>query len=219
MKILALETSTLLGGAAVVSESEGLLADARVNIRTVHAEQFFTTIDWVMRASKTQVAELDAIAVSIGPGSFTGLRIGLSIAKGLCYASGKPLLPVPSLTAFAMTIPFCKYAVCPMLDARKNEVYTALYTWQDNTLTKIRPESAVNPDVFIQTIDSDTIFIGDGAIKYRNQIEQTLNGKHKAMFPLSSMMIPSAASVGQLALTIAKTNSFADPVSTVPFYI
>jgi tRNA threonylcarbamoyladenosine biosynthesis protein TsaB len=219
MKILAIETATLLGGVSVVSESQGLLAEARVNIQTVHAEQFFTTIDWVVKASKTQVTSLDAIAVSIGPGSFTGLRIGLSTAKGLCYASGKPLIPVPSLDALAMTIPYCKYAICPMFDARKNEVYTALYVWQDNNLKKIKAELAVNPDAFVQAIESDTVFIGDGAIKYRNQIERILKGRYKAMFLPHSMMIPSAASVGQLALTIVKTCAPTNPVSVVPFYI
>ena len=219
MKVLALETATLLGGVAIVSERRGLLAEARVNIKVLHAEQLFATIDWVLRASQNKIEAIDAIAISIGPGSFTGLRIGLSTAKGLCYASGKPLITIQTLDAFASTIPYTCYAICPMLDARKNEIYTALYRWQNNNLSKIKNELAVSPKDFIQTLKSDTVFIGDGAVKYRTQIESIFEGKYKSMFPPLSMMIPSAVSVGEIALSLLKTNSFTDPFSATPFYI
>lgn len=219
MKILALETATLLGGVAIVSETQGLLVEARVNIKALHAEKLFAAIDWVFEVSQHKVESIDAIAVSIGPGSFTGLRIGLSTAKGLCYASDKPLIPVPTLDAFARTIPYTSYAICTMFDARKNEIYTALYRWQNNHLTKTINEMAVKPEDLVRSLKSDTVFIGDGAVKYRTLIESIFKGKYKAMFPSNAMMIPSAASVGELAINLSKTCSFANPVSVTPFYI
>ena len=129
MKILALETATLAGSIAIVDDRYGLVSEVRVNLKIAHAERLMPSIQWILDASRMSIDEIDAFAVSIGPGSFTGLRIGLSTAKGLSYAAKKPIVPVPTLDAFARMLPYCSYMICPLFDARRSQVYAALYTW------------------------------------------------------------------------------------------
>jgi tRNA threonylcarbamoyladenosine biosynthesis protein TsaB len=127
MKVLAIETATIAGSAAVVDDELGLIGEVRVDVRVAHAERLMPSIQWLMESSRTSIKDIDAFAISIGPGSFTGLRIGLSTAKGLAYAAKKPLVPVRTLDAFARTLPYCRHMICPMFDARRNEVYAAFY--------------------------------------------------------------------------------------------
>src|SRR4030066_1575979 len=101
MKILAIETATVAGSIAIVDDSAGLIGEVRMDVKVVHAERLMPSIEWLLKASGIQINDIDAYAVSIGPGSFTGLRIGLSTAKGFSYATGKPVVPVPTLDAFA----------------------------------------------------------------------------------------------------------------------
>ncbi len=116
MKILAIETSTMLGGVAILDEYEGLIAEARLNVKSTHSERLMTAINHTLAQSDLRLSDIDAFAVAIGPGSFTGLRIALSTAKGLVYATGKPFVTVPTLEAFAWNFPFTRYPVCLMLD-------------------------------------------------------------------------------------------------------
>lgn len=224
MKILALETATLTGGVSVLSDENGLIAELRLNIRVAHAERLMSAIDWILHASALSLIDIDAFAVSIGPGSFTGLRIGLSTAKGLSYSTGKPVVPVPTLDAMARTLPFCPHFICPMLDARKNEVYTALYKWEDGFCKKIVPEMAIRPQIFLKEINryasdkgGQTVFFGNGAELYRGLIEKTLF--QSALFPPPSKMLPSACAVGEIALLAIKEGRSFDPITLTPFYI
>lgn len=217
MKVLALETATMAGSITVLDDTEGLIGEVRINVKIAHAERLMSSIDWLLKTSSIPVKDIDAFAVSIGPGSFTGLRIGLSTAKGFCYSTKKPIVPVPTLDAFARTLPFCSYLICPMLDARKNEVYTALYSWENGSCRKIISETAINPADFLKGIKRQTIFMGEGARIYEKLITDTL--KHNAVFAPLSKMVPSASSVGEIAIEKLKDGIFADPVSLTPFYI
>ena len=96
MKVLALETATVTGSIAILDDQTGLVGEVRTDVKIVHAERLMPSIEWLMDTSRIPVEEIDAFAVSIGPGSFTGLRIGLSTAKGFAYATGKPVVPVPT---------------------------------------------------------------------------------------------------------------------------
>ncbi len=188
MIVLALETATLTGGIAIVKDNS-FIGESRTNVKIAHSERLMKSVDWLLKTSDISVNEIDAFAISIGPGSFTGLRIGLCTVKGLAYATGKPIVPVPTLDAFARSLPLCSYPLCPMLDARKNEVYTGLYKWEDGNCKKVIPETAVNPEDFLKNIKEPTIFTGDGAITYRNLIKDTL--KENAIFAPPSRMSPS----------------------------
>lgn len=217
MKILALETATVAGSIAVLDDLEGLVGEVRIDVKIVHAERLMPSIEWLLSSSMISAEEIDAFAVSIGPGSFTGLRIGLSTAKGFAFASGKPLVPVPTLDAFARTLPFCSHIVCPMLDARKDEVYAALYKWEGGVMKKIMPETAVSPGDLLKDIKEPMVFMGDGARKYRELIMDAL--KENAVFAPSSRMSPSASTVAEIAVEKIKQGDVADIVSLTPFYI
>lgn len=188
-----------------------------MDVKVVHAERLMPSIEWLLKASGIQINDIDAYAVSIGPGSFTGLRIGLSTAKGFSYATGKPVVPVPTLDAFARTLPFCSYIICPMLDARKNQVYAAFYKWNNGVCNKIMSETAISPAELLNKLSEPAVFMGDGVKIYGKLISDTL--QDKAVFAPASRMSPSASTVGEIALENLKQGIVTDPVSLVPLYI
>ncbi len=217
MKILSLETATIAGSIAILDDCTGLIGEVRTDVKIVHAERLMPSIEWLLKTSKINIEEIDAFAVSIGPGSFTGLRIGLSTAKGFAYATGKPVVPVPTLDAFARTLPFCSHMICPLLDARKNEVYAALYKWEEGFLQKILPETAMHPEQLMEEINEPVVFMGDGIGKYRDLITNSL--KTNAIFAPPSRMSPSATTIAEIAIEKIKQGIVTDPVSLIPFYI
>ncbi len=217
MKILAVETATIAGSIAIFDDSAGLIGEVRVDVKVAHAERLMPSIEWLLNASGVSIHDIDAFAVSIGPGSFTGLRIGLSTVKGFSYATGKPVVPVPTLDAFARTLPFCSYMICPLFDARKNELYAALYKWDGDVCRKVLPETAISPLELMNQIHERTVFMGEGALLYKEIITEVL--KDNAVFAPSSRMSPAASSVAEVAVERLKQGMVADPVSLTPFYI
>lgn len=217
MKVLAIETSTMLGGAAVIDEEDGLVAEVRLNVKTTHSERLMMAVDSILRQSDLKLDDIDAVAVSIGPGSFTGLRIGLSTAKGLCYASGKPLVSVPTLEAFAWNFAFSRHPVCLMLDARKKEVYTAVFYWEESGFKKMLGETTMKPSALCRMLDGRTVFAGDGVALYEDEIIQHM--KDRAIFAPPEKMIPFPSNIAMLGLRKALNNEFSDVSDAVPFYI
>ena len=176
MKILAIETSTMLGGAAIMDDSIGLIAEIRLNVKSTHSERLMTEIDNLLKQSLLEISEIDAFAISIGPGSFTGLRIGLSTVKGLSFATGKPVVSVSTLEAFAWNFPFCKYPVCLLLDARKKEVYTAVFKWTNRDLIKISSEKVIGIKQLLEDnifSNSNILFAGEGSLIYKEEITKS----------------------------------------------
>jgi tRNA threonylcarbamoyladenosine biosynthesis protein TsaB len=217
MKILALETATLAGSIALVDDTLGLIGELKINVKIAHAERLMPSIQWLLDSSRISIEDIDVFAISIGPGSFTGLRIGLSTVKGLSYATKKPIVPVPTLDAFARTLPFCPYLICPMLDARKNEVYTGLYRWRDGLCEKIMPETAINPGELLKKVNEPVVLMGEGAKIYKELIIDIL--KTRAIFAPPSKMVPSASTVAEIAVERLHQGITADPIALTPFYI
>ena len=217
MKVLALETATIAGSVAVLDDVEGLIGEVRVDVKIAHAERLMPSIEWLLNSSNISINDIDVFAVSIGPGSFTGLRIGVSTAKGFAFATGRPIVAVPTIDAFARTLPFCSHLICPILDARKNEVYAGLYKWEDNRCVKIMPETAISPEELVQKITGPVVFTGDGVKKYRELISAALTSN--AIFAPPSKMTPSAAAVAEIAVEKFNEGITADPAGLVPFYI
>ena len=150
MIILGIETATKAGSAALVSEHE-IVAEYLLNIRS-YSEQLLKEIDQILVDAGKSVEECEAVAVSLGPGSFTGLRIGVSTAKALAFAIQKPVLGISTLEAMAHNLPFVSGYLCPMLDARKEEVYTALYQWVEGKLMVLISERVVSPASMIHQV-------------------------------------------------------------------
>lgn len=220
MKILAIETSTMLGGAAIIDDSIGLIAEVRLNIKSTHSERLMTEIENLFRQSLLNITEIDVFAVSIGPGSFTGLRIGLSTIKGLSFAMRKPVVSVPTLEAFAWNFPFCQYPICLLLDARKKEVYAGVFKWTETELIKILPETAINIKNLIENeifLNKKILFSGEGCSLYKEEIIKRMG--QNAVFASPEKMVPLPSNVAYLGLRKALKNEFTDPISLVPFYI
>jgi tRNA threonylcarbamoyladenosine biosynthesis protein TsaB len=217
MKVLAIETSTMLGGVALVDRQKGLIAETRLNVKTTHSERLMTVIDNVLKQSELDLSDIDAFAVAIGPGSFTGLRIGLSTAKGLSYATGKRIVTVPTLEAFAWNFPYSIYPVCLMLDARKSEVYAAVFKWEGHGFRRLVPESSIKPEDLLRALEGNVLFAGEGATLYGGKITDIM--KERALIAPPQTMVPSPANVAMLGLEKAEREEFADPSAQVPFYI
>lgn len=219
MKVLAIETSTMLGGVAVMDSEKGLLAEARVSVRAALSERLMTAVDFVLGQSNLDLGNMDALAVSVGPGSFTGLRIGLGTVKGLAFATGLPVVAVPTLEAYAMCLPYCRYPICPMLDARKKEVYAAVFSHGEDGLRRILPERAVRAgDLAAMLTEYEAVvFVGQGAELYRREIEERMGPG--ALFAPPRLMTPSPAAVAEAGLARALRGEYSDPAALSPFYI
>jgi tRNA threonylcarbamoyladenosine biosynthesis protein TsaB len=237
MKILAVETSTMLGGIAVTDTLSGLIVEVRFNVKSTHSERLMTEIDHALKQAGLKVSDIDAFAVAIGPGSFTGLRIGLSTVKGFSYITGKPIVSVPTLHALAWNFPYCRYPVCTMLDARKKEVYAALFKWNNEDFIRVIDEVSIKVDRLLGRInetnpllpsfskggqkggfsDGKIVFTGEGALLYRDKIIEVMS--EKAIFAPAEKMVPSPANVAAIGTRKAEKGEFSEPVSLVPFYI
>lgn len=216
MKLLGIETATMVGSVAVVNQLD-VVASYLWNIESAHSEHLMVAIEQILADASLSLQELDGVAISIGPGSFTGLRIGLSTAKGLCYATGLPLVTVPTLDALASRLVFCKYQVCPMLDAKKGEVYASIYQTADGEIRRLCPPEAIPPELLLKTISQPTIFSGKGAIVYRESILKTL-GK-KAYFAPPDLNYPAATAVARLGFSALQNGETAELFSVEPSYL
>jgi tRNA threonylcarbamoyladenosine biosynthesis protein TsaB len=216
MYVLGIETSTKTGGAAVVTE-DGVVAHYSLNIEVTYSERLMSTIDRVIKDAGLDLPAIDGFAVSIGPGSFTGLRVGLSTVKGLAFATGKPVAAVPTLRALAWNLPYSAYPVCPMLDARKNQVYAALYRYEGPALAQVMEETAISLEELAGRIPGPTVFIGEASRLYRAEIRKALG--ERALFAPPSSCSPSAASVAEIGLSMIKSGGAVDPDSLTPMYI
>jgi tRNA threonylcarbamoyladenosine biosynthesis protein TsaB len=216
MYILGIETSTKTGSVAVVSE-DAVIAQYSLNIEVTHSERLMATVDRVLKDIGVSMSQIDGFAVAIGPGSFTGLRIGLSTVKGLALATDKPVAAVPTLKALAWNLPYSAYPICPLLDARKNEVYAALYAFDGPAFKQVLPERVVALSLLAEQIKGKTVFTGEGAHLYRAELVKAFG--NAALFAPHSTVLPSAAAVAELGLAMIKNGEQADTDSLTPMYI
>ncbi len=217
MKILAIETSTMAGSVALVDGDE-LVSEYLLNIDITHSERLLLSIDCVTRNSKIPIDKVDGFALSIGPGSFTGLRVGVSTVKGLAYATNKPVVGISTLDALAENILFTDYLICPILDARKKQVYTALYNRDaKNRLKKITPDLVIDPRELLKKIQEKVVFLGDGIKVYHTLIKEVL--RDMAFFAPLNLRLPRAANVAKLSLAHFKKNNTLDLNTFTPSYV
>ena len=164
MKLLGLDSSGLVASAAIV-EDDTLLAEYTVNYKKTHSQTLLPMLDAIAGMTELDLDTIDAIAVAAGPGSFTGLRIGSATAKGLGLALNKPLVAVPTVDALAYNLYDVPGLICPLMDARRNQVYTGLYEFRDHKMETVAPQMAVGVEAIVEQINSlgrEVIYLGDG---------------------------------------------------------
>jgi tRNA threonylcarbamoyladenosine biosynthesis protein TsaB len=215
VKLLVIDTSTNSCSVAL-TENGRLSAEWLVNPESTHSTALLRSLDLVLESAGVDLAAIDAFGVTLGPGSFTGLRVGIATVKGLSLATGAPVVGFSSLAMLAMNLPFAACPVCPMLDARKNEVYAALYRCGEQPET-ILGDCVVSPDEFLDCIREPTIFVGSGALRYRDTITARLG--ELARFAPSGCHVPRASSGALLAADCIARDKIIPAGELVPVYI
>jgi tRNA threonylcarbamoyladenosine biosynthesis protein TsaB len=214
MRILAIETATLTGGAALL-DGDRVLAESTLSVALTHSERLMPAVDRLLEDCGWTARHLEGLAVSIGPGSFTGLRVGLATVKGLALALELPVAPVPTLDALAWTLPFAGAPVCPMLDARKGEVYLSLYRWTDGGMVREWDYLALPPEAAVARLSPPVIVLGDGVLPCRPFLRGLGEGVRLAP---PARRLPSPAVVGQLGHQILAAGAGVSPDGLGPLY-
>ncbi len=174
MKILGIDSSGLVASVAIVEDND-LKGEYTVNYKKTHSQTLLPMLDEVAKMIELDLNTIDAIAVSGGPGSFTGLRIGSATAKGLGLALNKPLIHIPTVDALAYNLTGNRDMVCPLMDARRNQTYPGLYRFDGNRMQIVKPQCAVGIDEIITEINKTgeaVVFLGDGVAVFENYIKE-----------------------------------------------
>jgi tRNA threonylcarbamoyladenosine biosynthesis protein TsaB len=217
MKILGIDTSTSCGAVGLIDGGE-VLSDVVLNIPVTHSERLLGAIEFVLREAHCSIGDVDGWAISLGPGSFTGLRIGVSTAKGLAFATGKPVAGVSSLDALASQVSPTSYLICPILDARKKEVYTAFYRYgEGGFLGRQSDDQALRPEDLVRKIKEQTIFIGDGVRTYKDFLLHSLPSL--ATFPAAPLQVSHGSMVARLGSDLLKKGEHLNLSTFSPIYI
>lgn len=213
MLVLAIDTSTNVGTAGLYSTETGLVGEITINIKRTHSENIMVAIDNLLKLTEKTIKDIDKIAVSIGPGSFTGIRIGVAVAKGLAYSLGKPIAAVNELDAIAFGAAETDCEIIPIIDARKERGYYCCYKYENGKIIRTEEYGVGEIRDYLESRkERKTLFLGDGAIKYSELIKEIM-GKN-AKFAMKSLSLPRAAVIGEMAENIE------DNLYTLePFYL
>lgn len=176
MRLLALESSGLVASVAVL-EDDKLVGEFTTNFKKTHSQTLLPMLDDVIKILGIDIKDIDAIAVSGGPGSFTGLRIGSATAKGFALALDKPVVNVPTVDGIAYNLYGTSDVICPIMDARRNQVYTGLYTFEGSDFKVLVKEKAVGIETVIEEINDlglPVVFLGDGVPVHKGTIMEKI---------------------------------------------
>ncbi len=198
MRILALDTSSLVASAAIL-EDDKLLGEMTINHPKTHSQKLMPIIEALCTSLGLKIKDMDLIAVAGGPGSFTGVRIGLSAAKAFAQPFDIPVVMVSSLKGLAYNLPGFDGIICPILDARRGEVYAAAYRWQSDSLITVIEDQAIPLETLLKKFREGhaqrIVFLGDAAIKYKDLIQAELGAKAAMTMPSHNMQRASSVAV------------------------
>lgn len=237
MIILAVDSSSKVATVALMKDDK-LLGEITLNDKKEHSVILMTIIENLLSNNNINIDDIDGYVVSKGPGSFTGLRIGMATIKGLSFGSNKPYVSISSLDALALSVANFDGIICPIMDALRNSVYTSLYKGQStanisccnesdninvkselpNSLEKILDYSALDIDELIAVIKAKkekVIFIGDGVDKYKDYL---IENCPNCYFPPNHLNLVRASSLGEIGSILLRNGNFDDPNSS-PFYL
>jgi tRNA threonylcarbamoyladenosine biosynthesis protein TsaB len=215
VRLLTLDTSTNVFSLAL-SEDARVLCEETGDAGPSTSAAIPSLIRSLFNRAGFQPADLDAFCVTVGPGSFTGVRVGIALVKGLAFATGKPVVPLSSLELLALNAEASTLPVCAMFDARKGEVYTATFSFTGG-LEPVCPERAANPLAVIDETKEATLFVGDGAIRYRELICGGLG--ELAVFPEEHVHRPRASAAAALAAERFRSGATVSPFDLHPSYL
>ncbi len=217
MKVLGIDTSTSCGSVGLIHDDR-VVSEYILNIPVTHSERLLGAIELVLREARYATEDLDGWAISLGPGSFTGVRIGVSTVKGLAFATQKPVAGVSTLDVLASQISPTSYLICPVIDARKREVYVAFYRYVEGTVLKRQSEyEAIGPEDLMKRIKERTIFVGDGVKTYGDNLRRSLPSL--ALFPPAPLHVPHGSVVAKLGLELLRKGESLDLAKFKPLYI
>lgn len=223
MITLSIDSSSKVATVALMKD-ENLLSEITLNDKREHSVILMSVIEDLLKYNNLTINDIDGYIISKGPGSFTGLRIGMATVKGLSFGSKKPYVSISSLDALAFSVSEFDGLICPIMDALRNSVYTSLYKSNINSdtktvsLEKLTDYSALDLDELIELIKSKNekvIFIGDGLDKYKDYLIENCPNSY---FPPNNLNLVRASSLGELGIILLKNGIYDDPNST-PFYL
>ncbi|MFI3208547.1 MAG: tRNA (adenosine(37)-N6)-threonylcarbamoyltransferase complex dimerization subunit type 1 TsaB [Eubacteriales bacterium] len=220
MKILALDSSGLVASVALMSE-EQLIGAYTINYKKTHSQTLLPMLDVMFQQLDMEVSEIDAIAISGGPGSFTGLRIGAATAKGLGLALNKPLIHIPTVDGMAYQMYGVEGLICPIMDARRSQVYTGLYTFgKSRDFQVVKEQMAISIDELIQQLNDmgqPVTFLGDGVPVHQAKLEEAL--QVPIYFAPNHCNRQSGAALGALAVEYYKAGKIETAQEHKPDYL
>lgn len=215
MKILGVDTSTPIGSVGLI-DGENFVGEHSLNIVQTHSSRLIPAIDQILKWANLTVHELDACAVGVGPGSFTGVRIGVGAVKALCYAIRKPIVGVSTLAAVADNLRFTNALICPILDARRNEIYGAVFHGGEG-LERKSDDLCVPIESFLDRVNDPAVFVGDGLKRYTDAILKRF-GKN-AIFASAAFNVPRGSNIAQLGYERILKGGTDDYFSLTPNYV
>lgn len=216
LKVLALDTSTRVSSVALI-EGDRVAGESLLYSQKNHSEKLLNSIDELFKNTQITPESIDLIAVSVGPGSFTGLRVGISTAQGLAFAIRKDVISVSVLEVLAFQSCMYRGFICPMIDARKQQVYTCLYFCsEEGTLEKVMGETVVEPENWLTELSNPALFVGDGAWAFREKIKKKL--KENAVLP-SFLGTPRASTLAYIASKSYIRNRRNELEKIIPLYV
>lgn len=217
MIVLSIDSSSKVATVAILKD-DVLLGEYILNDKREHSLILVPLIENLLKECNLTIDDIDGYVVSKGPGSFTGLRIGMATVKGMSFGNNKPYISISSLDALAYNLVSFNGIICPIMDALRENVYTALYKNNNNNLEKIMDYTAMDIDKLVdllKTKNEDVIFVGDGVYKHKQYI---CNNFPKSHFAPTHLNIIRASSLGELGLKLLK-DGFSDDSNSSPIYL
>lgn len=220
MRILAIDSSSAPASAAV-AENGKIIGEFTININRTHSEKLLPMTDSLLDTLGLKVSDMDAFAISRGPGSFTGLRIGMSAVKLMAEVSAKPLIAVDTLEAMAANVALDDGIICPMIDARNNTVFTALYSFSGGELKEIMAADAVKVEEIAEklVLYGEKVTVTGEYAKYKDIIDNTVSGRKALVFAPQYMATQRAGTVALIADKKYASGVRTAPSDVVPFYV
>ena len=219
MNILAFETSGRAASVAVMKDKR-IIGEMAVSTKLNHSEKLMPMIDELLKKTDISIKDIDFLAIGVGPGSFTGIRIGVSTAKGLAQALNIPIAAVSSLRTLAFSAAYSDMFICPIIDARRNHVYSGVFRWEGAELVEVMKEDVYDFKellLILKNKDSKVLFMGEDSGKFKEQIKEALGEKGIMAMPQDNF--PRAASVAVMAIKKIEENDLENAFTLRPVYL